>query len=406
MQNKITYKNIIFIFLGLLLNQCVEPIDIDTTILEDAIVIEATITNEYKYQKIRLTRSLNFTDDIPNNETNASVIILDDLNKTYSFQEESPGIYISTNKFMAEPNKKYQLQITTSSGKIYNSQVSELPGTTTIDNLSATNATDNLGNKKISILVDSYDASSNSIYYRYEYEETYKIIAPNWTFMDMVADLFPPFQIRFEKKTEEQQVCYQTEYSNSIIQTKTNDLSEDRVSKFEVRSIPIDNPIISHRYSILVKQYIQSLASYTYYKTLNKQSSTENLFSSNQPGFIRGNVFSVNNPNELVIGYFEVTSVSSKRLFFNFKDIYPEEPGPPYFSECNTSAPSTRTLPGESDPSDLAIGINDGSIKYYTRNPNYPNPLDLNAGPYLVVSSECGDCTQLGSNIKPDFWED
>jgi len=404
MQNKSIYKNIIFILIGLLLNQCVEPIDIDTTILEDAMVIEATITNEYKFQKIRLTRSFNFTDDSPGNETNANVTIIDDLNETYPFREESPGNYISTSKFMAEPNKKYQLQITTSNGKVYNSQISELPNTTSIDNLFVTSKTDNLGNKKISILVDSYDATSSSKYYRYEYEETYKIIAPKWNSLDMVADMLPPYQISFVKKTEEQQVCYQTELSNSIIQTETNDLSEDRVSKFEVRSIPINNPIIAHRYSILVKQYVQSLASYTYYKTLNKQSSNENLFSSNQPGFIRGNVFSIDNPNELVIGYFEITSVSSKRLFFNFKDIYPEEPLPPYFSGCNSSAPSTKTFPGE--PSQLAEGINSGRVKYYAKNPNYPNPLNLKAGPYLVVSVECGDCTQLGSNVVPDFWEE
>lgn len=399
-----SFQKIIIILFGLLLSGCVEPIDIDTTVIEDALVIDATITNEYKYQKIRLTRSFKFSDDQPIIEKNADIRITDDLNTIYKFHEDSSGNYVSDTEFMAISGRKYLLNITTSNGKTYSSQISELPNITNIDNLTVEKKIDNFGNKSVAILVDSYDATAKSTYYRYEYEETYKIIAPKWTFLDMAIADPPSYQISFVPKSKEEKICYKTDYSNSIIQTETNDLTEDRVSKFKIKSLNVDDPIISHRYSILVKQYVQSLASYTYYKTLNKQSSNDNIFSSNQPGFIRGNVFSIDDPDELVIGYFDISSVSAKRVFFNFSDIFPDENRPPYFTECLLFAPSATSIPGET--SSLVDLINSGDVKYYQKNPKYPDPLDLNAGPYLVVNAECGDCTKIGSNIKPEFWED
>ena len=50
---------------------------------------------------------------------------------------------------------------------------------------------------------------------------------------------------------------------------------------------------------------------------------------------------SVNNSNEKVLGFFDVSSVSSKRLFFNFREVFPSNliPGPPYFIDCNLFAP-------------------------------------------------------------------
>lgn len=68
------------------------------------------------------------------------------------------------------------------------------------------------------VFVDGYDASGDSKYYRYEYEKTYKIIAPKWSFKDMVANPII-YQISFLKKTKEEKTCYNTIISNTIIQT-------------------------------------------------------------------------------------------------------------------------------------------------------------------------------------------
>lgn len=402
MKKNKTSHIIIFLILTIFISGCVEPIDIDESLkFENAIVIEATITNEYKYQEIFLSNSFSFDDNGYVAETNASVKIVDENQNTYVFHENSSGKYISINKFSAEPNKNYKLLITTKDGKNYESLATQLPNNISIGSIQASIEIDEFGNEGVSILVNSYDPTGNSRYYRYEYEETYKIIAPFWSPSDLIVS--PTYELSLVPKTKEEQVCYNTMLSNTIIQTETNDLSEDRVVKFSVRNISKDNPIITSRYSILVRQYIQTLEAYTYYKTLKKLSNSGNIFSQNQPGFISGNIISVNNPNEKVIGYFELSPVSSKRIYFNYPDLFPNEPLPPYFEDCKMFATSPGSPPSpRGEENNLTIVISSGVAKYF--GPNL-DP-ELGEGPYDLVLRACGDCTVLGSNIKPDFWED
>ncbi len=396
-----TYKLICFIIIILISNSCVEPFDIKTLTFENALVIEATITNEFKWQEINLSRTFRLDEEVPLFETNADVKITDDSHNIYNFHETIPGKYVSVAAFSAQPNIDYQLLITTSDGKSYASHPTKLTNITQMDNVYASREVDDLGFENMSIFVDSFDPTGKSKYYRYEYEETYKIVAPKWNAYDLVVtDNAYPWTIDKVFKTREERVCYKTLHSNSIIQTQTNGLSKDRILKFPVRVLSRENTIISYRYSVVVKQYVQSLDAYTYYKILNKLSGSESLFSQNQPGFFNGNVFSVDNLNEKVVGFFEVSSVSSQRIYFNFQDFFPNEPLPPYFTKCSTFGPQAIPwLPGEE--SDLVELILRGTVKYYMNNlePSYSNP-----GPYLLVMAECGDCTKYGNNVKPDFW--
>ena len=162
----------------------------------------------------------------------------------------------------------------------------------------------------MTIFIDGFDASANSKYFRYEYEETYEIIAPSWVPGDFTVS--NNGQLSWSElccRPVEKKVCYATVVSDSIIQLKTDNLSLGNSSVFPMRVISRDNSIIRTRYSILVKQYAQSLEAFTFYKILNKFSSSDNLFSQNQPGFFSGNLYSVNNNNEKVVGYFFVVII-------------------------------------------------------------------------------------------------
>ncbi len=404
MKKHLIKNGILFSLIILFTNSCVEEFDIKTLSFNNVLVIEATITNEFKHQKISLSKTFKLEEDGPLPESNASVKITDDLNNTYLFSESDAGEYISNIAFEAESNRNYQLQITTSDGKSYSSKPTQLTSSTQIDKVYAKKEVDNFGSENVTIFLDSFDPTGNSKYYRYEYEETFKIIAPLWSAYDLIAVPGSRFAVEKVFKTKEERVCYKTTKSNAIIQVETNGFSEDRISKFPVRVLSKDNTIISHRYSILIKQYVESFEAYTYYKTLNKLSGSESVFSQNQPGFLNGNIFSVDNPDEKVVGFFEVASVSiSQRLFFDFQDFFSYGDIPPYFTDCDGMAtPSIGALPGES--SLLVELLNSGTVKYFGPNPNYPNPLDETEGPYLLVKAQCGDCTRIGSNVKPDFW--
>lgn len=385
------------------INSCIDPFNVQTLGFENALVVEALITNELKTHQIKLSNSFKFEEDSPPPETNATVYITDDKGGRIDFVEAfEAGVYNSNIPFASELGKVYQLFITTTDNRSFQSKAIAMTSISQIDELYAERGTNNLNEDGVSIFVDSYDATGGSKYYRYKYEETYKIIAPRWVPVDLVVVSTRPPVFDFINKTTEKETCYNTEVSKGIILTETTNLSEDKVEKFDVRFIKDVDPIISHRYSILVKQYVQSIDAYTYYKTLKSLSTSESGLAQNQPGFIEGNIRSLNNSEEKVIGIFEISSVSEKRMFFNYRDLYPDEALPPYFTSCGLTTPSVE--PDGDEPAHLFGLLAAEEVKYYDANGGYPVQGDVSVGPFFVVPFNCGDCTRLGTNIKPEFW--
>ena len=273
---------------------------------------------------------------------------------------------------------------------------------TQIDELSVARETNSYGTEGVAIKVHSFDDSGKSRYYKYEYEETYKIIAPYWTRLEMILDDFLVPQI--VPKTVNKQICYKTDYSIHIVQYETTGLQEDKVANFTARFISKDNPVVSHRYSILIKQYVQSLEAFSYFKTLNELAGSGNLFSQNQPGFLNGNIKSNLDSSKKVIGFFEVSSVSKKRIYFNYLDYFPNENLPPYFIDCEMFPPNSSKEIGP--PTDLEAIIQSKNWLYYMNNYDYPDPVNESIGPYFFVKLGCGDCTGIGNLEIPEFWEE
>jgi hypothetical protein len=393
-----------------MMESCVEPFDFETISFDDALVIEATITNEFKRHEISLTRTFKFEEDAPSGESNANVIITDDLLNSYTFEETTPGKYVSITEFSAEPNRIYKLSITTGDESTYSSQPVQLPQVTQVDDLMAIREANIDGVDGVTIYANSFDPTGNSRYYRYEFEETYLILAPFAISPEEVIVLSdnPPYSIETSVTTQprsrEERACFNTVFSNAITQTQTTGLQEDRVSRFPIHFIKSNDPIIRDRYSINVKQYVQSLEAFTYYKVLNELSGSESILSQNQPGFISGNITSNENPDEKVLGFFEISSVSSKRLFFNFFDIFPDINRPFYFTECVLDSPR---LVDEDDPtiSPLINQIQSNSIRHVETNTDFFGNIDPDT-PYTMINRPCGDCTVFGTNIKPGFWID
>jgi len=401
MKKTIFYRLSFLLISCLLAVGCTEQYAIQTNTFEDALVVEATITNELKHQKIRISRTFKFEDEAPIFESGANVYMTDDTGQNYEFVQDSEN-YVSVNAFQAEPGKTYRLNITTADGKSYHSDGQKLTTVNEIQDLTASVATKD-GQRGVQINASSFDPSNTSKFYRYEYEETYKIVTPAWSDLNLV--LIPPpipgphssYGVELVPRPNlDSKICYGTKASDDIILTDTNDKGEDRVD-YTVRFISNQNYIISHRYSILVRQYVQNLAAYTYYKTLKQLAgSGGNIFSQNQPGFFYGNIKSATNPDEKVIGFFDVSSVSSKRIFFNYSDLFPGEPLPPYVVECNIQnfnfcfAPTNECSGGA-----LVSGLLMNSFLYFSGS----HPL------YSMVAPECGDCTRFASNVIPPFWE-
>ncbi|WP_264536044.1 DUF4249 domain-containing protein [Flavobacterium sp. N1736] len=382
---------IILFLLAIILNGCTESYPLLTNTYEEVLVVEATITNELKFQEIKLTKTAKFEDDSYLPESGAKVFITDGAGNQYNFTQNAEN-YISDVEFQAQPERKYQLHITTKDGRSFESSLETL---TTVNPMhDVTPAIETKDNARgVGIRINSFDANRQSQYYRYEYEETYKIVAPKW--VPTKATLINGSLI-FTPNSTDTKICYSSKKSTDLILVNTNTLTEDRVN-YLIRFISDQDYIITTRYSILVKQYVESLAAFTYYNTLKTISGSGSVLSPTQPGFLLGNLKSTNNPNNKIVGYFDVASVSVERIYFNYGDIFPNEPPPPYYTDCKEFCYANE--PFNPDPC--------------THGDSYFDDLDaekisyFNASRfYFWVNAPCGDCTTIASNIKPIFWTD
>jgi hypothetical protein len=390
---KIKRRNIVLcLFLVcLLLNSCTEPYALQTNSYEEALVVEATITNELKNQEIKISKTFRFEEEGPEFESGATVFIEDNAGNTYDFKEKEE-MYVSTKPFQAIPEREYNLNITTKDGKNYRSKKEILTPITKIESITTNVITkDNVNGVQIS--VTSFDPSGKSKFYRYEYEETYKIITP--TQREEMGILNNDREIVYIQNKPNVDTCYSTNKSIDIHLVSTLELIEDRVN-YPIRFFSDQDPIIRNRYSILIRQYTQNTEAHTYCQTLKKTAGSGSLLSQIQPGFFYGNVKCTTNINEKVVGYFEVSSVAEERLFFDYKDIFPKNEIPPFFYDCTTIKFDDSDFP-------LLIELMAGSNWVIPRQ----KPSPPGGSPYTPgVPRPCVDCTLFSSNKRPSFWKD
>ena len=225
---------------------------------------------------------------------------------------------------------------------------------------------------------------------------------------ELVEILYP--DVTTMPRAREERVCFKTDESTEVILGNLDNLSGNTISRNRVRFLDRSNPVISHRYSILVKQYVTSQEAFNFYENLRNFSSSENLFSQVQPGPLEGNIENADGNNP-VLGLFEVTTETSQRLYFNYAHFFPGEPLPPYFGDgfnCDRllSPPlpnPERDGPPSPDgacPQPLVERIRLGLVEYVDVN----GDPGICEGPYFVTPTLCGDCNIVGSNEVPDFW--
>ena len=235
--NKTTRQFLPFLLLALSFYGCIEPFEVTFEDFQSALVIDATITNEAKQQQIFISRSYEFEADGPIPEINADVRINDSAGNSFVFVDQGNGEYLSSQVFAAQPGIAYELSVTTSNGRNYGSDLVELSAATSIDQLSAERITTDLGEDGMAILVDSFDPTGNAQNYRYEYEETYQVIAPTWSPVSLIGNPEGGCDVLKIANTTDEEICYPTAKSTAIILTSTVDLDEDRVNRFQDKKV-------------------------------------------------------------------------------------------------------------------------------------------------------------------------
>jgi hypothetical protein len=386
MKLNLKYNKLLVLSCFVLLTSCVEEIPIEPWSFEEAIVIEATITDEEKIQQINLSRTIPLNAEEGNLISNAEVKVVGNIE--YDFEEVESGIYQSISPFAATPGVGYQL-IVRIDGEVYESTPTQLPQQIEIDEVKA-NRVDVDGENGVAITLSNQAETETPLYYRHDYTETFKFTSNFWTASDLIV---VDGELLLVPKLREEYTCYRTQKSQDIILANTNTLSENSVSNLLLTFINSKDPRLSRRYSILVNQYSISRDAYTYFEILKELSGSDNVFAQSQPGFFAGNISNVNDPEEKIVGFFDVASVSTKRIYLNYEDFYESEseserPSFVDISDCDERTGDVQTL--------ISL-VQLDSVRWL---------FTSITGEIFVVPRRCVDCNVFGTNEVPDFWED
>jgi hypothetical protein len=311
-------------------------------------------------------------------ELNATVSILGNHGAAYTLTDTAnTGTYTSS-PLTLDTTQQYNIAITTSDGRKYASDAVPCKATPPIDSVFWRQPAD------FTVYISTHDPANATRYYRFDYSETWQ----------HDANIVSPWQVAngnlvASDSTNQTYQCWTTLPSTNVLIASSVALGQDVIAAFPVTTVPQGDPKIDIRYSILVRQYALTEDAYNYWLLIQKTSQSLGTLFDLQPTQLIGNIHSLTDPSEPVIGFISASSVQQQRIFVYETYLHDWIHNAPSFG-CDTihSPYNPNSFPAFNFP-DTNYG------------PDY-----FNGNTDLVLAPKfCLDCTRFGgTTVKPSFW--
>src|SRR5215216_5468803 len=168
MIRKLSY--FISLFVAIILIQCKEPFDPELPITPQGYLVVDGYINAQGVTQIKLSRTTPLDQKKTlKPELNATLQIQGEDNSSFSFITSVNGTYSSSSN-MLNPATRYRIRIRTKDNKEYLSEYASVKITPAMDSISWTKENDG-----VQVYVTTHDDQNKSIYYRWEYDETWEI---------------------------------------------------------------------------------------------------------------------------------------------------------------------------------------------------------------------------------------
>lgn len=287
----------------------------------DALVVEGLITDSDGPFTIKLSKTVLFTSDSIsglNYVLGAKLTVSDNESHTYTLTDAGKGNYTLPSTFKAKVGDSYKLHIETTDGNIYDSKKEKLLSPLTYDSIHALhNTEDYLGSDKVlrnvpgsDILVDLFKSvpAGDSV--------------PLCRFNPIITIQYQ--YIRPQKDT----VRWYWEYNDwqSFSLNENENITEDPTLKssaliknhlvgfapvgMESYGITPPDTLSYYLYYLRIYQYTMNRDSYNFYKDANSQLAASGKIFDPVASQLYGNITCTNHPTKIVLGLFEVSSVT------------------------------------------------------------------------------------------------
>ncbi len=382
---------------------CLEPYSLHIDGYDNLLVVDALITDENTPHTVVLRRSVSDINESSPYESGAVVYVTDANGANYYFAEFEPGTYQSdSTEFVANEGDKFVLHIQTADGEEYESDECELLPKTSIDKVYYGKNTkwDTSGetqNDGLSIYVDG--SADESAYIRWIFEEDWKFRIPY------------PEQFIYDEEEEikeiprENEVCWKTNKSNDINLYSFANQVGGKIEKKEVTFIPTGlSDKLTMRYSILIKQVTISKEEYEYWRKLSESTEDVGDVFGKQPFSLTGNIVNTKDTSEPVLGFFQVGSIQTKRIYINSSVISDLKlPLIDYRKGCYVDTVRVDGLRYSSGFEIYDEYVNKEGMTVYQ--PLYGSD-GMSIEGLLLAFPVCANCTYSGNINPPAFWEE
>jgi hypothetical protein len=302
-------------------------------------------------------------------------------NSTYPLTGIGNGVYSSVDTLNLNPQLRYRLRITTNTEQ-YLSDLVPYKATPPIDSLSWKQ--DATG--QVTIYVTTHNAADTAGYYRWDFTQIYEHDAGEESTLYYDVDTVPKMVLPRQPDMFTYR-CWTTSNSTDILIANSTKLSSDVIYEQPVKIIAPDDIQLSVLYTALVRQYSISADAYSFLNLMKQNTESLGSIFDAQPSLITGNIHSLTNTAEKVIGYVSAGTVQQSRLWISRYQVQNA-----YSDPC----PIKDSLVGN----DSATLYNNFYLGPYA--PLYSGPCP---NCWLMNLKDCQDCREQGGVLqKPAIW--
>jgi hypothetical protein len=331
-------KSIHFIALTfLVLDACIDPLTVPLKEASPILVVDGLLTDEPGTQSIKLFYStpLDQTLKRPAEIADAKVEIIDDLSNVEILSYAGSGVYRTNgNKFYARTERAYKLRVTRPDKRVYESGFQKLNSAGRLSqvyqsfesgNIISTNL---MPKDALNLYVDANGAENEPNLFRWRWSSVYEV------------KTFPELRKKFEgtKRVPDPEpcsgyvrsgdgirkeaectccICWTQEYSSSSVVSEKNFIHNGVFNKTNIGKILVTSMRFYDKLYIEVEQLSLTEEAFQFWKLVEaQQKATGSLFQPNAVK-IRGNIYNIVDPDEQVLGVFEVSAVKRKSIFID-----------------------------------------------------------------------------------------
>jgi hypothetical protein len=309
---------------------CVDPYEVKVPEGAQLLTVEGIISTGPGPHAIKLTRSATYGtvfEGVIRPVSLATVIVIDNEGTVTFLTEgvDAKGTYFTPANFRAQEGKSYTLQILTIDGKGYTSAPEQVTGVPAIQNLDIRTVViptegDTPPKSGIQLIVDLKDpADQNNFYYWKNGPAVY--------ILETRPDLFTPRPSNSNPNMTPQPKaccvqCFRYEAGNNQSIFVTNDDNFNGLNtKIPAGFIADDGFRFVNKYRMDLKQYSISQGAYRFLRLIKQQAEISGSIFDPPPANLRGNMLSLDNPDEVVLGYFIAAGETSRRIYIDKSDL-------------------------------------------------------------------------------------